>query len=128
MIMDTEEFFNLAMEGFLRKGGVMLAANDDAHAVGVRGPIEDVAEYFTRALVEMSVIIIKKSPEDFEILIAAAVSHLLAAAKIAEIKYDVPNLSENMVHRVMGALRDKDVARYATLSVKHMMDEMEKKA
>ena len=76
----------------------------------------------------MSVTIIKKNPEDFEILVAATMSHLLALAKIAEKKYDAPQLSKDVIYRVAMALCDKDAARYAALSTKHMLEEMEDEA
>ena len=76
----------------------------------------------------MSVAIIKKNPEDFEILVAATMSHLLALAEIAEKKYDVPQLSKDVIYRVAMTLCDKDATRYAALSTKHMLEEMEDEA
>lgn len=125
--MNDKVIFELAVDNFLRKGGVVLAANDSGSIVGIRGPIEEITEKFIRTLVEMSTAIIKKNPEDFEILVAAAVSHLLAVAKIAEKKYDAPQLSEDTVHHVTMALRDKDIKRYAALSVKYLLKEMEER-
>lgn len=61
--MNNEEIFQLAVDNFLRKGGVVLAANDSGSLVGVRGPIEEVTEKFIRTLVEMSAVIIKKTPK-----------------------------------------------------------------
>lgn len=127
MIMDNEKLFNLATEGFLRKGGVVLAANDRGSIVGIRGPIEEITEKFIRTLVEMSATIIKENPEDFEILVATTMSHLLALAKIAEKKYDAPQLSKDVIYRVTMALRDKDITRYAALSTKHLLEEMEER-
>lgn len=125
--MNNEVILQLAVDNFLRKGGVVLAANDSGSLVGVRGPIEEVTEKFIRTLVEMSAVIIKKNPEDFQILVAAAMSHLLAVAKIAEKKYDAPQLSKDTIYRVTMALRDKDISRYAALSTKHLLEEMEER-
>lgn len=118
----------LAIKDFVRNGGVVLAANDSRNIVGVRGTFEEISEKFIKTLVNMSVAIIKKSPEDFEILVAATMSHLLALAKIAEKKYDAPQLSEDVIYRVAMTLCDKDAVRYATLSTKHMLEEMEDEA
>lgn len=125
--MNNEVIFQLAVDNFLRKGGVVLAANDSGSLVGVRGPIEEVTEKFIRTLVEMSAVIIKKNPENFQILVAATMSHLLAVAKIAEKKYDAPQLSKDTIYRVTMALRDKDISRYAALSTKHLLEEMEER-
>lgn len=123
--MNNEENFKLAIEDFVRNGGVVLAANDSKNIVGIRGTFEEISEKFIKVLVNMSVTIIKKNPEDFEILVAATMSHLLALAKIAEKKYDVPQLSKDMIYRVAMTLCDKDAARYVALSTKHMLEEME---
>lgn len=125
--MNDEVIFQLAVDNFLRKGGVVLAANDSGGLVGIRGPIEEVTEEFIRTLVEMSAVIIKKNPEDFQILVAATMSHLLAVAKIAEEKYDAPQLSKDTIYRITGALRDKDISHYAMLSTKHLLEEMEER-
>lgn len=115
----------LAIKDFVRNGGVVLAANDSRNIVYIRGTFEEIIEKFIKTLVDMSVLIIKKNPEDFEILVATTMSHLLALAKIAEKKYDAPQLSEDMIYRVAMTLCDKDAARYAALSTKHMLEEME---
>lgn len=124
--MNNEKIFQLVVDDFLRKGGVVLAANNEGSLVGVKGSIEEITEKFVRTLVRMSAVIIKKNPEDFEILVAAAMSHLLAVAKIAEKKYDAPQLSKDVMYRIVGALRDKDISRYAILSTKHILEETEK--
>ena len=80
--MNNKENFKLAIEDFVRNGGVVLAANDSRNIVGIRGTFEEVSEKFIKALVNMSVTIIKKNPEDFKILVAATMSHLLALAEI----------------------------------------------
>lgn len=126
--MNNKENSQLAVENFLRKGGVVLAANDSKSIVGIRGTFEKISEKFIKVLVNMSVAIIKKNPEDFEILVAATMSHLLALAEIAEKKYDVPQLSKDVLYRVAMTLRDKDATRYAALSTKHMLEEMEDEA
>mgnify|MGYP001168544099 FL=1 len=120
--------FELAIKDFIRNGGVVLAANDNRNIVGIRGTFEEISEKFIKALVNMSVTIIKKNPKDFEILVAATMSHLLALAKIAEKKYDAPQLSKDVIYRVAMTLCDKDAARYAALSTKHMLEEMEDEA
>lgn len=126
--MNNKEISQSAVENFLRKGGVMLAANDSRNIVGIRGTFEEISEKFIKTLVNMSVTIIKTNPEDFEILVAATMSHLLALAKIAEKKYDAPQLSKDVIYRVAMTLCDKDAARYAALSTKHMLEEMEDEA
>lgn len=126
--MNNKEISQWAVENFLCKGSVVLAANDSKSIVGVRGTFEKISEKFIKVLVGMSVTIIKKNPEDFEILVAATMSHLLALAKIAEKKYDAPQLSKDVIYRVAMALCDKDAARYAALSTKHMLEEMEDEA
>lgn len=120
--------FELAIKDFVRNGGVVLAANDNRNIVGIRGTFEEISEKFIKALVDMSVTIIKKNPEDFEILVAATMSYLLALAKIAEKKYDAPQLSKDVIYRVAMTLCDKDAARYAALSTKHMLEGMEDEA
>lgn len=120
--------FELAIKDFVRNGGVVLAANDSKNIVRIRGTFEEISVKFIKVLVNMSAIIIEKNPEDFEILVAATMSHLLALAKIAEKKYDAPQLSEDMIYRVAMTLCDKDAARYAALSIKHMLEEMEDEA
>ena len=118
----------LAIKDFVRNGGVVLAANDSRNIVGIRGTFEEISEKFIKTLVNMSVPIIKKDPEDFEILVAATMSHLLALAKIAEKKYDAPQLSKDVIYCVAMTLCNKDAARYAALSTKHMLEEMEDEA
>lgn len=120
--------FELASKDFIRNGGVVLAANDSKSIVGIRGTFEEISEKFIKALVNMSVTIIEKNPEDFEILVAATMSHLLALAEIAEKKYDAPQLSKDVICRVAMTLRDKDAVRYVALSTKHMLEEMEDEA
>lgn len=126
--MNNEEIFQRAVENFLCKGGVVLAADDSKSIVGVRGTFEKISEKFIKVLVGMSVTIIKKNPEDFEILVAATMSHLLALAEIAEKKYDAPQLSKDVIYRVAMTLCDKDAARYAALATKHLLEEMEDEA
>ena len=126
--MNNKENSQWAVENFLRKGGVVLAANDSKSIVGIRGTFEKISEKFIKVLVDMSVTIIKKNPEDFEILVAATMSHLLALAEIAEKKYDVPQLSKDVIYRVAMILCDKDATRYVALSTKHMLEEMEDEA
>lgn len=113
--------FELAIKDFVRNGGVVLAANDSKNIVCIRGTFEEISVKFIKVLVNMSAIIIEKNP-------AATMSHLLALAKIAEKKYDAPQLSEDMIYRVAMTLCDKDAARYAALSIKHMLEEMEDEA
>lgn len=120
--------FELAIKDFVRNGGVVLAVNDSRNIVGIRGTFEEISEKFIKTLVNMSVTIIKKNPEDFEILVAATMSHLLALAEIAEKKYDVPQLSKDVIYRVAMTLCDKDATRYAALFTKRMLEEMEDEA
>lgn len=126
--MNNKENSQLVVEHFLRKGGVVLAANDSRNIVGIRGTFEKISEKFIKVLVNMSVTIIKQNPEDFEILVAATMSHLLALAEIAEKKYDAPQLREDVIYRLAMTLCDKDAARYAAHSAKHMLEEMEDEA
>jgi hypothetical protein len=126
--MNNKENFKLAIEDFVRNGGVVLAANDSRNIVGIRGTFEEVSEKFIKALVHMSVTIIKKNPEDFKILVAATMSHLLALAEIAKKKYDAPQLRKDVIYCFAMTLCDKDAARYAALSTKHMLEEMEDEA
>lgn len=56
--------FELAIKDFVRNGGVVLAANDSKSIVGIRGTVEKISETFIKVLVDMSVTIIKKNPED----------------------------------------------------------------
>lgn len=126
MIMDNEKLFNLATEGFLRKGGVVLAANHNVSIAGIKGDINELTEYLIKALVEMSVSLIKENPEDFEVLAAATVVHLWRAVKIAEQKYNAPNLAKDVMYRIVGALTDKDITYMTALSAKRMLEDMEK--
>ena len=124
--MNKEEIFRLAIKDFVRNGGVVLAANHNASIAGIKGDIDELTEYLIKALVEMSVSLIKDSPGNFEVLAAATVAHLLGAIKVAEQKYDAPNLAKNLMYRIMGALTDKDIAYMIVLSVKCMLEDMEK--
>lgn len=126
--MNNEEILRLAIKNFLRDGGVMLASNCNTHIIGVKGDIDTIAENLAKALVGASMAIIEKHPKDFRILVAVVVTHLLAIARIAEIEHGAPQLAEQTARLVAEALRDKDLARHAMLSVKHMMKEMEKEA
>lgn len=123
--MNKEEIFKLAINDFVRKGGVVLAANHNASIAGIKGDINELTEYLIKALVEMSVSLIKDNPEDFEVLAAATVAHLLGAIKVAEQKYNAPNLAKNLMYRIMGALTDKDIAYMTVLSAKRMLEDME---
>lgn len=118
----------LAIKDFVRNGGVVLAANDSRNIVDIRGTFEEVSEKFIKALVNMSVTIIKKNPKAFEVMAAATMSHLLALAEIAEKNYDAPQLRKDVIYCLAMTLCDKDAARYAALSTKHMLEEMEDEA
>lgn len=124
--MNKEEIFKLAIKDFVRNGGVVLAANHNANIAGIKGDINELTEYLIKALVEMSVSLIKDNPEDFEVLAAVTVAHLLGAIKVAEQKYDAPNLAKNLMYRIVGALTDKDIAYMTVLSAKCMLEDMEK--
>lgn len=126
--MNKEEILRLVIKNFLRDGGVMLASNCNTHIIGVKGDIDTIAENLAKALVGVSMTIIKKNPRDFRILVAVVVTHLLAIARIVEIEHGVPQLAEQTVQLVAEALRDKDIACHAAFSVKHMMEELEKEA
>lgn len=126
--MNNEEILRLAIKNFLRDGGVMLASNCNTHIIGVKGDVDTIAENLAKALVGVSMTIIEKSPKDFRILAAVVVTHLLAIARITEIENGVPQLAEQTARLVAETLRDKDMARHATLSVKRMMKELEEEA
>ena len=126
--MNKEEILRLVIKNFLRDGGVMLASNCNTHIIGVKGDIDTIAETLAKALVGVSMTIIKKNPRDFRILVAVVVTHLLAIARIVEIEHGAPQLAEQTARLVAEALRDKDMACHAAFSVKHMMEELEKEA
>ena len=118
--------FELAIKDFIRNGGVVLAANHNANIVGVKGDMNEVDEYFIKVILGMSVSVIKNNPKAFEVMAAATVVHLWRAVKIAEQKYNVPNLAEDMMYRIVGALTDKDITYMTALSVKRMLEDIEK--
>lgn len=118
--------FELAIKDFIRNGGVVLAANHNANIVGVKGDMNEVDEYFIKVILGMSVSVIKNNPKAFEVMAAATVVHLWRAVKIAEQKYNVPNLAENVMYRIVGALTDKDITYMTALSAKRMLEDIEK--
>ena len=118
--------FELAIKDFIRNGGVVLAANHNANIVGVKGDMNEVDEYFIKVILGMSVSVIKNNPKAFEVMAAATVVHLWRAVKIAEQKYNVPNLAEDVMYRIVGALTDKDIRYMTALSAKRMLEDIEK--
>lgn len=118
--------FKLAIKDFIRNGGVVLAANHNANIVGVKGDMNEVDEYFIKVILGMSVSVIKNNPKAFVVMAAATVVHLWRAVKIAEQKYNVPNLAEDVMYRIVGALTDKDITYMTALSAKRMLEDIEK--
>lgn len=118
--------FELAIKDFVRNGGVVLAANHNANIVGVKGDMNKVDEYLIKALLGISVSVIKNNPKAFEVMAAATVVHLWSAVKIAEQNYNVPNLAEDVMYRIVGALTDEDITYMTTLSAKRMLEDIEK--
>ena len=117
--------FELAIKDFVRNGGVVLAANHNANIVGVKGDMNKVDEYLIKALLGISVSVIKNNPKAFEVMAAATVVHLWSAVKIAEQNYNVPNLAKDVMYRIMGALTDEDITYMTTLSAKRMLEDIE---
>lgn len=118
--------FELAIKDFVRNGGVVLAANHNANIVGVKGDMNKVNEYLIKALLGISVSVIKNNPKAFEVMAAATVVHLWSAVKIAEQNYNVPNLAKDVMYRIVGALTDEDITYMTTLSAKRMLEDIEK--
>lgn len=118
--------FELAIKDFVRNGGVVLAANHNANIVGVKGDMSKVDEYLIKALLGISVSVIKNNPKAFEVMAAATVVHLWSAVKIAEQNYNVPNLAKDVMYRIVGALTDEDITYMTTLSAKRMLEDIEK--
>lgn len=118
--------FELAIKDFVRNGGVVLAANHNANIVGVKGDMNKVDEYLIKALLGISVSVIKNNPKAFDVMAAATVVHLWSAVKIAEQNYNVPNLAKDVMYRIMGALTDEDITYMTTLSAKRMLEDIEK--
>lgn len=118
--------FELAIKDFVRNGGVVLAANHNANIVGVKGDMNKVDEYLIKALLGISVSVIKNNPKAFEVMAAAKVVHLWSAVKIAEQNYNVPNLAKDVMYRIVGALTDEDITYMTTLSAKRMLEDIEK--
>lgn len=118
--------FELAIKDFIRNGGVVLAANHNANIVGVKGDMNEVDEYFIKVILGMSVSVIKNNPKAFEVMAAVTVVHLWRAVKIAEQKYNVPNLAEDVMYRIVEALTDKDITYMTALSAKRMLEDIEK--
>lgn len=118
--------FELAIKDFVRNGGVVLAANHNANIVGVKGDMNKVDEYLIKALLGISVSVIKNNPKAFEVMAAATVVHLWSAVKIAEQNYNVPNLAKDVMYRIVGALTDEDITYMTTLSAKRMLEDIEK--
>lgn len=117
--------FELAIKDFVRNGGVVLAANHNANIVGVKGDMKKVDEYLIKALLGISVSVIKNNPKAFEVMAAATVVHLWSAV-IAEQNYNVPNLAKDVMYRIVGALTDEDITYMTTLSAKRMLEDIEK--
>lgn len=118
--------FELAIKDFVRNGGVVLAANHNANIVGVKGDMNKVDEYLIKALLGISVSVIKNNPKAFEVMAAATVVHLWSSVKIAEQNYNVPNLAKDVMYRIVGALTDEDITYMTTLSAKRMLEDIEK--
>lgn len=118
--------FELAIKDFVRNGGVVLAANHNANIVGVKGDMKKVDGYLIKALLGISVSVIKNNPKAFEVMAAATVVHLWSAVKIAEQNYNVPNLAKDVMYRIVGALTDEDITYMTTLSAKRMLEDIEK--
>lgn len=118
--------FELAIKDFVRNGGVVLAANHNANIVGVKGDMNKVDEYLIKALLGISVSVIKNNPKAFEVMAAATVVHLWSAVKIAEQNYNVPNLAKDVMYRIVGELTDEDITYMTTLSAKRMLEDIEK--
>jgi hypothetical protein len=118
--------FELAIKDFVRNGGVVLAANHNANIVGVKGDMNKVDEYLIKALLGISVSVIKNNPKAFEVMAAATVVHLWSAVKIAEQNYNVPNLAKDVMYRIVGALTDEDITYMTTLSAKRILEDIEK--
>lgn len=118
--------FELAIKDFVRNGGVVLAANHNANIVGVKGDMNKVDEYLIKALLGISVSVIKNNHKAFEVMAAATVVHLWSAVKIAEQNYNVPNLAKDVMYRIVGALTDEDITYMTTLSAKRMLEDIEK--
>lgn len=118
--------FELAIKDFVRNGGVVLAANHNANIVGVKGDMNQVDEYLIKALLGISVSVIKNNPKAFEVMAADTVVHLWSAVKIAEQNYNVPNLAKDVMYRIVGALTDEDITYMTTLSAKRMLEDIEK--
>lgn len=113
--------FELAIKDFVRNGGVVLAANHNA-----KGDMNEVDEYLIKALLGMSVSVIKNNPKAFEVMAAATVVHLWRVVKIAEQKYNAPNLAKDVMYRIVGALTDEDITYMTALSAKRMLEDIEK--
>lgn len=118
--------FELAIKDFVRNGGVVLAANHNANIVGVKGDMNKVDEYLIKALLGISVSVIKNNPKAFEVMAAATVVHLWSAVKIAEQNYNVPNLAKDVMYCIVGTLTDEDITYMTTLSAKRMLEDIEK--
>lgn len=118
--------FELAIKDFIRNGGVVLAANHNSNIVGAKGDMNEVNEYFIKVILGMSVSVIKNNPKAFEVMAAATVVHLWRAVKIAEQKYNVPNLAEDVMYRIGRALTDKGITYMTALSAKRMLEDIEK--
>lgn len=118
--------FEMAIKDFVRNGGVVLAANHNANIVGVKGDMSKVDEYLIKALLGISVSVIKNNPKAFEVMAAATVVHLWSAVKIAEQNYNVPNLAKDVMYCIVGALTDEDITYMTTLSAKRMLEDIEK--
>lgn len=124
--MNNKENFKLAIEDFVRNGGVVLAANHNANIVGVKGDMNKVDEYLIKALLGISVSVIKNNPKAFEVMAAVTVVHLWSAVKIAEQNYNVPNLAKDVMYRIVGTLTDEDITYMTALSAKRMLEDIEK--
>lgn len=118
--------FEMAIKDFVRNGGVVLAANHNANIVGVKGDMSKVDEYLIKALLGISVSVIKNNPKAFEVMAAVIVVHLWSAVKIAEQNYNVPNLAKDVMYRIVGALTDEDITYMTTLSAKRILEDIEK--
>lgn len=119
--MNNKENFKLAIEDFVRNGGVVLASNTDGVTCVIQGSIEKVLAHFSKAFILMNMSFIEKNPEDFKLFASYITSQLLAIAQIAESKWDVPQLSKDTKHCILMGFCDKASVHLAKEIAKGIM-------
>lgn len=125
--MDIEIDVNKLVEEFVckRGGGVVLAANKGETIAAFRGDLPVIFECLMRPLTQVLLTFARQNPEDFRLAVGAITTHMVAVAKVASYKYDLPHLSEETMDCLENALENEELATETFKLVKSFIKEAE---